>query len=264
MSYKTLQLDKDRRGIARLWLNRPDKHHAMNAQMISELHQAALALSRDQAVRAVVIGSDGPIFCAGADLTWMQEQQQKDKVGRIAEARTLSDMLTAINSMPKPVIIRVQGNSFGGGLGLISAADITLSADSAKFCFSETRLGLIPATIGPFIWRRLGEAGLRRLIITAKMFKADEAVRCGLVADAVASDRLDEAVEAEINTALKAGPEAMAAAKALITAFSQTPDHSAQNETAIAALTSIWDTDGARKGIKAFFAKTPPPWANSV
>ena len=145
MSYKTLQLNKDSRGIARLWLNRPDKHHAMNAQMISELHQAALELSTDQAVRALVIGSDGPIFCAGADLIWMQEQQQKDKVSRIAEARTLSDMLNAINNLPKPVIIRVQGNSFGGGLGLISAADITLSADSAKFCFSETRLGLIPA-----------------------------------------------------------------------------------------------------------------------
>ena len=97
MSYKTLQLDKDSRGVARLWLNRPDKHHAMNAQMISELHQAALELSTDQAVRALVIGSDGPIFCAGADLTWMQEQQQKDKVGRIKEARTLSNMLSAIN-----------------------------------------------------------------------------------------------------------------------------------------------------------------------
>ena len=95
------------------------------------------------------------------------------------------------------------------------------------------------------------------------MFKADEAVRCGLVADAVASDRLDEAVEVEINSALKAGPEAMAAAKALITAFSQTPNHNAQNETAIAALATIWETDGAREGINAFFAKTPPPWSNS-
>ena len=263
MSYKTLQLDKDKRGVARLWLNRPDKHHAMNAQMIRDLHQAAIALSKDEAVRIVVIGSDGPIFCAGADLTWMQEQQQKDQASRIAEARTLSDMLTALNSLPKFVIIRVQGNSFGGGLGLISAADITLSADSAKFCFSETRLGLIPATIGPFIWRRLGEACLRRLVITAKLFEANEAVRSGLVAEAIAADRLDEAVEAEIKTALQAGPEAIAAAKSMITAFSQTPNHSAQNETAIAALASIWDTNGAREGINAFFAKTPPPWANS-
>lgn len=262
MSYKTLQLDKDKRGVARLWLNRPDKHHAMNAQMISELHQAALALGRDEAVRVVVIGSEGPIFCAGADLTWMQVQQQKDKAARIAEARTLSDMLAALNTLPKPVIMRVQGNSFGGGLGLISAADITLSADSVKFCFSETRLGLIPATIGPFIWRRLGEAGLRRLIITARLFKADEAVNYGLVAEAVAADRLDEAVEAEIKTALQAGPEAMAAAKALITAFSQTPGHTAQNEAAIVALASIWDTNGAREGINAFFAKTPPPWSD--
>ncbi|MBL81281.1 MAG: enoyl-CoA hydratase [Rhodospirillaceae bacterium] len=261
MRYKTLQLDKDRRGVARLWLNRPDKHHAMNAQMINELHQAALALSKDETVRVIVIGSDGPIFCAGADLTWMQEQQQKDKAGRIVGARTLSDMLTALNSLPKPVIVRVQGNSFGGGLGLISAADITLSADSAKFCFSETRLGLIPATIGPFIWRKLGEANLRRLIITAKLFKANEAVRCGLVAEAVCADRLDEAVEAEIKTALQAGPEAMAAAKALINTFSQSPVHNAQNETAVAALASIWDTDGARKGVNAFLSKTPPPWA---
>ena len=259
MRYKTLQLDKDRRGVARLWLNRPDKHHAMNAQMINELHQAALALSKDETVRVIVIGSDGPIFCAGADLTWMQEQQQKDKAGRIVGARTLSDMLTALNSLPKPVIVRVQGNSFGGGLGLISAADITLSADSAKFCFSETRLGLIPATIGPFIWRKLGEANLRRLIITAKLFKANEAVRCGLVAEAVCPDRLDEAVEAEIKTALQAGPEAMAAAKALINTFSQSPVHNAQNETAVAALASIWDTDGARKGVNAFLSKTPPP-----
>jgi len=263
MSYKTLQLDKDKRGVARLWLNRPDKHHAMNAQMIIELHEAAIALSEDEAVHVVVIGSDGPIFCAGADLTWMQEQQQKDKVGRIAEARNLSNMLAALNGLPKPVIMRVQGNSFGGGLGLMSAADITLSADSAKFCFSETRLGLIPATIGPFIWRRLGEASLRRLIITARLFSVKEAVRCGLVAKAVAADRLDEALEAEIETALQAGPAAMAAAKALITAFSQTPDHTAQNEMAIAALATIWDTDGAREGINAFFAKAPPPWTDS-
>jgi methylglutaconyl-CoA hydratase len=171
-------------------------------------------------------------------------------------------MLAALNSLPKPVIMRVQGNSFGGGLGLISAADISLSADNAKFCFSETRLGLIPATIGPFIWRRLGEAVLRRLIITARLFKTDEAVRYGLISEAVAVDRLDEAVEAEIKTALEAGPEAMAAAKALITTFSQTPVHSAQNETAIAALSSIWDTGEAREGFKAFFAKTPPPWVS--
>ena len=159
MSFKTLQIDIDRRGVARSWLNRPDKHHALNAEMIAELHQAALQLGADEAVRVVVIGSDGPVFCAGGDLRWMQDQQQKDAGGRRAEAKTLSDMLAALNALPKPVIMRVQGNSFGGGLGLMSTADIVLSSAEAKFCFSETRLGLIPATIGPFVWRRLGEAG---------------------------------------------------------------------------------------------------------
>ena len=171
-------------------------------------------------------------------------------------------MLAALNALPKPVIMRVQGNSFGGGLGLMSTADIVLSSAEAKFCFSETRLGLIPATIGPFVWRRLGEAGLRRLFITARLFRADEAARYGLVAGAVAPDRLDEAVEAEIDAALKAGPEAMAAAKALIARFSQTPDHNQQNEAAIDALAAIWDTQGAKDGIAAFFAKTSPPWVS--
>ncbi|HCD63264.1 MAG: enoyl-CoA hydratase [SAR116 cluster bacterium] len=262
MSFKTLQIDIDRRGVARLWLNRPDKHHALNAEMIAELHQAALQLGADEAVRVVVIGSDGPVFCAGGDLRWMQDQQQKDAGGRRAEAKTLSDMLAALNALPKPVIMRVQGNSFGGGLGLMSTADIVLSSAEAKFCFSETRLGLIPATIGPFVWRRLGEAGLRRLFITARLFRADEAALYGLVAGAVAPDRLDEAVEAEIDAALKAGPEAMAAAKALIARFSQTPDHNQQNEAAIDALAAIWDTQGAKDGIAAFFAKTSPPWVS--
>lgn len=260
MSYKTLQIDKDTRGVTRLWLNRPDKHHALNADMIAELHQAADRLGADESVRVVVIGSDGPVFCAGGDLRWMQEQQQKDAAGRRAEAKTLSGMLTALNGLAKPVIMRVQGNSFGGGLGLMSVADITLASTDAKFCFSETRLGLIPATIGPFVWRRLGEAGLRRLFITAGLFTAEDAANLGLVAKAVPADRLDEAVEAEIDAALKAGPEAMAAAKALIARFSQTPDHNQQNEAAIDALADIWDTDGARDGIAAFFAKSPPPW----
>ena len=263
MKYKTLQIDIDRRGVARLWLNRPDKRHALNAEMIAELHQAVLGLGEDEAVRVVVIGADGPVFCAGGDLRWMQEQQQKDAAGRRAEAKTLSDMLAALNALPKPVIMRVQGNSFGGGLGLMSAADIVLTSAEAKFCFSETRLGLIPATIGPFVWRRLGEAGLRRLFITAKLFTATEAERLGLVAGAVPPDRLDEAVEAEIEAALKAGPEAMAAAKALIAHFSQTPNHSQQNDAAIDALAAIWDTDGAKQGIAAFFAKTPPPWVKA-
>jgi len=260
VSYKTILLDVDQRGVARLWLNRPDKHHALNADMIAELHQAVSRLGTDEAVRVVVLGSDGPVFCAGGDLRWMQDQQQKDKAGRTAEAKTLSDMLAALNALPKPVIMRVQGNSFGGGLGLICAADIALTQTAARFCFSETRLGLIPATIGPFVWRRLGEAGLRRLFITAKLFTAEEATRLGVVAAAVAPDRLDEAVEAEIEAALKAGPEAMAAAKALIARFSQTPDHTQQNDAAIEALAAVWESQGARDGIAAFFAKTPPPW----
>ena len=263
MKFRTVQIDTDPRGVARLWLNRPDKHHALNAEMIAELHEAALQLGRDDAVRVVVIGSDGPVFCAGGDLRWMQDQQQKDAAGRRKEAKTLSDMLAALNSVPKPVIMRVQGNSFGGGLGLMSAADIVLSSAEAKFCFSETRLGLIPATIGPFVWRRLGEAGLRRLFITAKLFTSEDALRYGLIAGAVAPDRLDEAVEAEIEAALKAGPEAMAAAKALIAHFSQTPGHTAQNDAAIDALAAIWDTNGAKDGIAAFFAKTPPPWVKT-
>ena len=260
MSYKTLQFDIERRGVARLWLNRPDKHHALNADMIAELHQAVLSLGKDESVRVVVIGSDGPVFCAGGDLRWMQDQQHKNAAGRRAEAKTLSDMLVALNALPKPVIMRVQGNSFGGGLGLMCAADIVLTSAEAKFCFSETRLGLIPATIGPFVWRRLGEAGLRRLFITAKLFTAADAAHLGLVAGAVPPDRLDEAVETEIDAALKAGPEAMAAAKALIARFSQTPEHNQQNEAAIDALAAIWDTQGAKDGIAAFFAKTPPPW----
>ena len=151
MTYQTISLTQDERGIATILLNRPDKHHAMNRQMIDEMTQAFRHLADDKAARVIVLASTGPTFCAGGDLGWMQEQMAADRAGKMAEARALSDMLTILNTLPKPVIARVQGPVYGGGIGLICACDIIIASNNSLFALTETRLGLIPATIGPFV-----------------------------------------------------------------------------------------------------------------
>lgn len=260
MSYETLSLRVDARGVARLDLNRPDKHNAMNAAMIEELNAAAAALAADDSVRVVVLSGTGASFCAGGDLGWMQEQMAADSATRAAGAGRLAAALGALNALPKPVVGRVQGQAFGGGIGLISVCDVAVGVTGAKFGLTETRLGLIPATIGPYVLARMGEAMARRVFMSARIFDADEAVRLGLLARAVAADDLDAAVEAEVAPYLACAPGAVASAKALALRLGSAPGPEAVAHS-IAQLVARWESPEAADGIAAFFARRKPGWA---
>lgn len=259
MIFETLRVEHDSRGIARLILNRPRKHNALSAQMIAEITRAIYALGRDESVRVVVLAGEGPSFCAGGDLGWMQEQMQADGPTRAAEAGRLAAMLGAVNRCPRPVIGRVHGNAFGGGVGLISVCDVAVGVEGARFGLTETRLGLIPATIGPYVVARMGEAMARRVFMSGRLFGAEEAVRLGLLARAVAPGDLDDAVAAEVEPYLSCAPGAVAEAKALVRRLGARIDDSVVAMT-IEALVRRWESAEAAEGIAAFFEKRAPGW----
>lgn len=259
MAYETIRIGTDSRGIATLTLARPEKHNAMNAALMSELAQATEALAADDAVRAVVLAGEGKSFSAGADLGWMREQFDATRDQRMAEARRLAHMLRGLNELPKPLIGRVHGNAFGGGMGLISVCDTAIGAKGAKFGFTETRLGIIPATISPFVLARMGEGPARRVFMSARIFGAEEARGLGLLARVAAPDDLDEAVESEAAAYLPTAPSAVARAKAL-TRRQGAPIGEAEIDRVAEALADAWETPEAREGISAFFEKRKASW----
>ncbi|WP_010396262.1 crotonase/enoyl-CoA hydratase family protein [Paracoccus sp. TRP] len=256
---ETIRIDTDERGVTHLWLARPDKHNALSAQMIRELTEAARILGADPAVRVVVLAAEGRSFCAGGDLGWMQDQMRADAQTRRAGARELAMMLHALNSLPKPLIGRVQGNAFGGGVGMISVCDVAIAVPGARFGLTETRLGLIPATIGPYVLARMGEDKARRVFMSARLFGADEAVRLNLLADIADAATLDAAIEAEVAPYLSCAPGAVAAAKQLARRLGPAIGE-AEIEASIDALVAVWEGSEAPEGIAAFFEKRKPSW----
>ncbi|MEX0320377.1 MAG: crotonase/enoyl-CoA hydratase family protein [Ruegeria sp.] len=261
--FETIDVSTDTRGVATLTLNRPEKHNAMSAQMLADLNAAAGQLAADDAVRVVVLTGAGKTFCAGGDLGWMQDQMAADPETRFVEARKLAEMLQALNTLPKPVIGALQGNAFGGGVGLASVCDIAIGVDSLKMGLTETRLGLIPATIGPYVIARMGEARARRVFMSARLFDAAEAVGLGLLAKAVPVDQLAEAIEAEVGPYLACAPGAVASAKQLARDLGPRIDEDVIDRT-IQALVDRWETEEAREGIGAFFDKRKPAWNSQV
>ena len=257
--YETITVETDARGVAVLTLARADKHNAMSAQMISELTAAATQLAEDDAVRVVVLTGAGKSFCAGGDLGWMQAQREMDAATRSAEAGKLAAMLGGLNTLPKPLIGRVQGNAFGGGVGMAAVCDVAIGVDTLKMGFTETRLGIIPATIGPYVLARMGEGRARRVFMSARLFGAVEAVDLGLLAKVVPAADLDTAIEAEVQPYLSCAPGAVAAAKQLARDLGPRIDADVVDHT-IAALAARWETDEAAEGIGAFFDKRKAAW----
>ena len=257
--FETIRIERDTRGVATLWLARADKHNALSQQMMEELTQAAAQLGSDADVRVVVLAAEGASFCAGGDLGWMKAQIAASADQRRAGARVLAGMLSALNLLPKPLIGRVHGNAFGGGVGMLSVCDIAIAADTARFGLTEVRLGLIPATIGPYVLARMGEDRARRVFFSARLFAADEAVALNLAARAVAPDALDQAIEDEIAPFLQAAPGAIAAAKAQCRALGPRIDE-AVIEDSIDRLVAVWEGSEAPEGINAFFDKRKPGW----
>lgn len=255
--YETLLLETDPRGVATVTLNRPDKRNAMSGEMIAELSACAAALASDAAVRAVVLRGAGALFCAGGDLNWMRAQIGADGATRGREAGKLAAMLGAWNTLPKPVIGRIEGAAFGGGVGLACVCDVALAAPDAKFGLTETKLGLIPATIGPYVIARMGEGNARRVFMSSRVFGAEEARDLGIIARI--SDDLDTAVEAEITPYLFCAPGAVAEAKALALHLGGAPGQ-AELEYSIKALVTRWESDESAEGIAAFFDKRKAAW----
>lgn len=259
-TYATLQVATDTRGVAHITLNCPEKRNALSGLMIGELTAAARYLGAQGDVRAVVLSGAGTVFCAGADLDWMKSQISANRETRMAEARKLAMMLQTLNEIPKPLIGRIHGGAYGGGIGLACICDVAIAAQGTLFGLTETRLGLIPATISPYVLARIGEGAARRVFMSARIFDAAEAVALGLVAKVVAGADLDTAIEAEIAPYLSAAPGAVAAAKALTRALGPRIDD-AVIEDSIGRLADIWDGEEAAHGIAAFLSKTPGRWS---
>ncbi|WP_292292727.1 crotonase/enoyl-CoA hydratase family protein [Marivita sp.] len=254
-----IRVETDARGVATLTLARAEKHNALSAQMMTELEQAARDLAADRAVRVVVLAAEGRSFCAGGDLAWMRAQFDMDADTRRVESRRIATVLGALYDLPQPLIGRVQGNALGGGVGLVSVCDVAIGVPSAKLGLTETRLGLIPANIGPYVLARMGGTRASEVFMSARVFDADEAVRLNLLSRTVDADGLDAAVEAEILPYLSCAPGAVAEAKALMRDLSGRVSH-AQVDMAIDALAARWQSDEAREGVAAFFDKRAPGW----
>ena len=257
MAYEAITLDVDKRGVALITLNRPERHNALNRKMIAELHEVALKLADDDDIRVVVLTGNGKSFCAGGDLGWFRDTLAMDRKGRIAESRALAEMLHALDQLPKPLIGRINGAAYGGGTGMVSVCDVAVTDSAARFGLTEVRLGLIPANISPYVIARIGAARSRSVMLSGKLFGAEQACILGLV-DQV-TDSLDTATEAQVTLHLGASLSAVAATKKLI-AFVDSHDIEASKEYTSEALADAWETDDGREGIASFLAKRLPSW----
>ncbi|MCJ8054104.1 crotonase/enoyl-CoA hydratase family protein [Shinella curvata] len=259
MNFETISVSVDRRGVAALTLRRHAQHNALSGLMIRELTAVAGLLGGDRAVRVVVLTGEGESFCAGGDLNWMKEQIAASREARIAEARRLALMLKALRDLHKPLIARVNGQAYGGGVGLISVCDAAIAVEGARFGLTETRLGLIPATISPYVAARIGPAAFLRFATSARLFDAPTARDIGLIGGVVAPEALDEAIEAEIKPYFATSPEAVAATKALAHALASPIDDTVIEMT-LTRLADTWETPEATEGIAAFLEKRKANW----
>ena len=247
-------------GIGQIWLNRPDLRNALNDVLIAELHQAISAAIADPKVRVILLAGKGKAFCAGGDLNWMKTARNMSAEEARKDSVKLAEVLRLMYESPKPIVARVQGSAFAGGMGLVAAADIAVASTDAKFCLSEVKLGLIPAMISPYVIKAMGEPNARRYMLTAEVFEAAEAYRIGLVHDIAQPEGFDELNNTILGNLLLASPNAMHETKRLIRDVSGQPIGDAvMNETA-ARIAKVRASDDAQEGIAAFFEKRKPSW----
>lgn len=254
-------LDIERRGPAAwLWMNRPEQRNALNEDLIAALETALDILEKDAAARVLVLAGRGPAFCAGGDLARMEQAAKMTKARSRREASRFAKLLYRLHSYPKPVVARVHGPAFAGGMGLVAASDIVIAAEQAEFALPETRIGLVPAMISPYLLRAMGAQQARRYILTGERLSAREAQRIGFAHECVPAAELDATVDKLCGRLALAGPEALARAKKLllrVEGAAITPQLS--NETA-AALAEARAGAEAREGIRSFLEKRKPSW----
>lgn len=260
MSETTILTEVGARGVARITLNRPEVHNAMNEVVIAELTEMLRKLDADPGVRVVVLTGAGKSFCAGGDLGWMRRTADLGYEENVADAMKLGTLLGTLNDMAKPTVALVNGSAYGGGVGMVSCCDIAIASERAKFTLSEVKLGLIPATISPYVVRKISYSAARRYFLTAEIFDAQEARRLGLVHEVVASDDLEAKGQEMLNALALGGPEAQAASKELIFSVHEQPLDRSLIEWTATRIAEARASDEGKEGAQAFLEKRPPAW----
>jgi methylglutaconyl-CoA hydratase len=259
---ESVLLQTNSRGVATLTLNRPEKHNAFDDAIIAELTARLIKVNNDKKVRIVVLTGAGKSFSAGADINWMRASAQFDEAHNIEDALKLAELMDTLNSLRKPSIARVNGATFGGGVGLVACCDIAIASSAAKFSLSEVRLGLVPSVISPYVIAAIGARNARRYFMTADLIGANQAREIGLVHELAPPEQLDAAVEKEIGLLLKGGPRALAAAKELIAAqviLSTSARRNLHNKTAN-IIAQLRVSEEGQEGLSAFLEKRNPNW----
>ena len=247
-------------GVHTITLSRPDVRNAFNDEVIADLKNAFLSVAQDASVRCVVLAAVGPAFCAGADLNWMRRMADYTRDENLADAAELAAMLKAIDECPQPTIARVQGDVYAGGMGLVAACDMAVSVDSAHYCLSEVKLGLIPATISPYVIRAMGTRAAHRYFLTAERFGAAEAHRIGLVHEVVTVDALDAKVIELTQAFVSASPNAVRACKKLLRDVAEREINAALVRQTVECIADIRASHEGKEGVQSFLQKRKPHW----
>ena len=258
-AYTKLKLSIDG-AIARIWLDQPDARNAFDDTVIAELTQAFTEAGAAAQVKAVVLGAHGPAFCAGANLNWMRRMADYSRDENREDAGLLAEMLRVIYECPQPTIARVQGDVYAGGMGLVAACDMAVAAEGAGFCLSEVKIGLIPATISPYVIRAMGARAAHRYFLTGERFDAAEALRIGFVHRVVAADELDNAVDGLLKHLVSAGPAAARACKRLVIDVAEREINEQLIAATVEGIADIRASAEGKEGVQAFLQKRKPAW----
>jgi methylglutaconyl-CoA hydratase len=250
--------------VAEVVLCRPEVRNAFHARMIERLHAVFVGLAQDESLRLVCLSAQGPVFCAGADVNWMAQQAHGSWQDNEADALALAQMLAAIDHCPVPVLARVQGDAWGGGVGLLAVCDMVVAAQEARFAFPEVRLGLLPATIGPFVMRAMGPRAARRYFLSAERFTARQAQELGLVHEVCEAQALDAQIHAWQEALLRHGPQALRACKAMIHDWAGLPLDAGMQQDSARRIAHARASPQGQEGLAAFLAGRMPDWAHSA
>lgn len=246
--------------VARVTLNRPEVRNAFNDDLIVQITQAFTSLGQNAQVRCIVLEASGVAFCAGADLNWMRRMADYTHAENLADAAQLAEMLRVIHTCPKPVVARVQGDVYAGGMGLVAACDMVASVDTAQFCLSEVKLGLVPATISPYVIRAMGERAAHRYFLTAERFDATEALRLGFVHAVVSGEALDATVDEWVQALCSASPNAVATCKQLLHGVAGRPVDAGLIAQTVECIADIRASAEGKEGVQSFLQKRRPGW----
>ncbi|GAA5133813.1 enoyl-CoA hydratase/isomerase family protein [Thalassotalea piscium] len=252
--------DVDRYGVATVTLNNPDKHNAFDDEIIAQLTRVFMEIASRNEIKLMILASTGKSFSAGADLAWMKRMASYSLDENLTDANALAHMLKALNFLPQPTIAKIQGAAFGGAVGLAACCDVVIASDKASFCLSEVKLGLIPATISPYVINAIGQKACRRYFITAERFFADKAQQLGLVSEVVPLNELDNTVDSMVTTILNNSPEAVKQAKKLALDIAYQDINEALISLTSERIASIRVSSEGQEGLTAFFEKRPANW----